>query len=329
MTHPTAAFDRPPRVTFHVTDRCPYACKFCFVPPGRDERELPAEPWIAAAQALGRLWPGTQIVLTGGEPILWEGAFALAAAATEAGARVHFNTTGYGIDPKAAARLAAAGVEAVNVSLDGPAAIHNHLRGHTEAFRRASEALDTLAGAVPAVRRNVVTVIMGANLAALPAWLDELESDPRVEGIYLQAVTNPEGPNGSDRWFADPDIWPAVPTARQAAFDEVIARRRRGGKILNPLRALRMQAAFFAEPRFRLADVCAVGEFGFCVDPRGDVSLCGSQPPAGNIARERLEDILSGPVLAEVRAKMKHCDCGCHRQINCATADEKTIPDGI
>lgn len=312
-----------PRVTFHLTDRCAYSCPFCFVPPIRQSDQLPVGPWSAMAAALAGRWPKVELVFTGGEPLLFPGIFELIDDATSAGATVHFNATGFGLGPLQARELAAAGAQCVNISLDGPPELHNRLRGHPDAYRLASEALDNLAGNAPGVRRNLVTVVMGANLDLLPDLLAQWDEDDRVQGVYLQVITNPEGLEGSDRWLQNRDLWPADATRVAQLFDRLIARRCPTGKLLNPPTALALQARFLADPGYRLEERCRVGEFGFCIDARGDVSLCGRFAPIGNIARDTPEEILESPTWNQVRQQMHECRLGCHRQINCASADDR------
>jgi len=321
MTHPSPP-PHVPRVTFHVTDRCAYNCRFCFVPPVRRVDELTGEPWSTFAVALAARWPGVELVFTGGEPLLFPGVFDVLAAATTVGAWVDFNATGFGLGPHEATLLGEVGVRCVNLSLDGPPELHNRLRGHPDAFRFAMEALDNIAGNAPGVRRNIVAVVMGANVDLLPDLIRTWDEDARIDGIYLQVATNPEGPDGSGRWLADDDLWPADPTRVTRTFDRLLAGARTT-KLLNPPAALAMQARFLTDPHFRLNQPCRVGEFGFCVDARGDVSLCGRFAPVGNIVRDDPAAILASPAWRETRARMLVCEFGCHRQINCASADQR------
>lgn len=320
----------PPRLTFHLTDRCRYRCKFCFVPPTRceppagDLGELPAAVWKKAAADAAELWPGCEIILTGGEPILFPDVFSISEAAARRGAVVHFNSSGADLGLEQARRLAEAGVRHVNLSLDGPPPLHNRLRGSTDAYRLVQEALDNLAGNASTIRRNIITVVMGANLDALPAFLSGLEEDARVDGVYLQLVTNPEGAAGSARWLADPDFFPLDPEIRRGGYARLLDLKQKLRKSLNPAVALELQAQFFLDPDFHLSGSCRVADFGFCIDPRGDLSWCGLYPPAGNIAEMPLADIVHGAAFSRIQQEMRGCRRGCHRLINCAAADADT-----
>ncbi len=350
--------DYPRRVTFHITDRCRYACRFCFVPPIRSAEELPAAVWVRAARELAEARPGVEIVLTGGEPILFDGVFDVIRAASGAGAIVHFNSSGVGVGPDEARLLDEAGARHFNLSLDGPPEIHNCLRGNPEAFRFAMETLDNLAGNAPDIRRNIVCVILGANLELLPEFLRKLEEDDRVQGVYLQLATNPLGPNGGDAWLADPDLRHPDAAVRARVMDEIIAGK--WEKILNPVSALEtMRGLMSAEkmgtdenfrdgkctgngstgkvgtgvifrgekctsPHFSR---CDLPDFGFSIDARGDVSLCGLYPPAGNIARQSIADIMGSGDFGRIEAEMRCCRLACHRRVNCSSAlDEKGEP---
>lgn len=308
------------RVTFHLTDRCRNECKFCFVRPNRDPRELPARIWSDAATALATLFPGVEIVLTGGEPLLFDGVDAIVRAAARAGAIVHFNSSGDGLGPEQARELAQAGVRHVNLSLDGPPPLHDFLRGRPGAYRRANEALDNLVGNAPGVRRNIVTVVMGANLPGLADFADALFADDRVDGVYFQILANPAGVDGGDAWLADPDLFHPDAELRRRLMRHLQERQAQGAKINNPAAALAMQAAVLADPSRVVEGSCPIEEFGFCVDARGDVSLCGLFAPLGNIAREPLATILADERRAPTIRRMRECRRPCHRRVNCASA---------
>lgn len=308
------------RVTFQLTDRCRNECKFCFVPPARDPRDLPAAVWIDAAKALPALHPNVEIVITGGEPLFFEGVFAVVEAAAGAGARVYFNSSGVGLGPREARELARAGARCVNLSLDGPPPLHDFLRGRPGAYRLAQEALDNLAGNAPDIKRNIVTVVMGANLPVLADFVDGLFADERVDGVYFQILANPAGPAGDDAWLADPDLFYPDADLRRRVMQHLLTCKARGAKINNPAAALALQAAVLADPTRATHGPCPIEDFGFCVDARGDVSLCGLFAPLGNIARESMAEILREERRAETVRRMRECRRPCHRRVNCASA---------
>ncbi|MCZ7583588.1 MAG: hypothetical protein M5R36_09805 [Deltaproteobacteria bacterium] len=218
-----------------------------------------------------------------------------------------------------------AGARVVNLSLDGPPPIHNLVRGSRDAYRLAREALDNLAANAPGLPVNIVTVVMGANMALLPAFLDELDADARVNGVYLQIATNPRGPRRSGRLAARSR--PLASGRGRPARRFRRSRRAQRSRREDPEPPTRCAGRRVSgRPGVSDGGICRVYDFGFCIDPRGDVSLCGLFAPAGNIAREDLGAILDGAGFAATSEAMRACELGCHRQINCASALEPTIP---
>jgi heme b synthase len=108
------------------------------------------------------------VILTGGEPLLREDIYDLAAHGTAKGLRLVMAVNGTLLTPAAAAHLKDAGIQRLSISLDGAtAAAHDRLRAVEGAFAGA------LAG-IAACREvglpfQVNTTITKANLAELPA----------------------------------------------------------------------------------------------------------------------------------------------------------------
>src|SRR6185503_12211497 len=133
-----------------VTRRCNLRCDHCFVGWSRGwEADLPLDVALAAIEEGAGLF---QVLhLTGGEPFSYKGIFTLIEAAVQHGyPEVLINTNGTLLTPEVIARLAAHRPKVgLSVSLDGPAEIHDRIRGEGrfEASARAIEAL--LAAGVP------------------------------------------------------------------------------------------------------------------------------------------------------------------------------------
>ena len=113
--------------------------------PWRDT-SLPLELVIRSMGEATRLGIGS-IWLSGGEPFLYPDLQeALRFAAGQEGIRVCVSTNGTLIGPEEAALLKDTGVKA-QVSVDGPEAYHDEVRGVSGAFRRASRGIEHLAAA--------------------------------------------------------------------------------------------------------------------------------------------------------------------------------------
>ncbi|MCU0230653.1 MAG: radical SAM protein, partial [Acidobacteria bacterium] len=148
-------------VTLAVTNRCPFRCWHCYNA-GRSEDDLSLDQLRELARELQRLG-AVRVTLTGGEPLLRDDLEQIVGCFDDRTSLI-VGTTGDGLTPDRARRLADAGLFAVGISLDSDdAAEHDRIRGVDGAFRIA---LDGLAAARAAgLYPYVVTV----------AWRELLE----------------------------------------------------------------------------------------------------------------------------------------------------------
>lgn len=140
----------PPRLVFwETTAACNLRCAHCrrldvLDRPDRDE--LTTDEARAFVRDLAGMGAGV-LVFSGGEPLLRGDLFSLIGEAVAGGISPAVATNGTGVDAAIAARLAAAGVRRVSVSLDGASAeTHEALRG-PGTFAAALEGLRRLKAA--------------------------------------------------------------------------------------------------------------------------------------------------------------------------------------
>jgi radical SAM protein with 4Fe4S-binding SPASM domain len=136
----------PYLVAVNLTRRCNLACAHCYMDAEQRARPAPGE---LSDEALGALFrdigaraPGTILVLTGGEPLMHPGLEGLVEAGVAAGLRMVLGTNGVLLTAEKAARLKAAGLEGMGISLDSvSAASHDSFRGMQGAFARSCAAV--------------------------------------------------------------------------------------------------------------------------------------------------------------------------------------------
>jgi radical SAM protein with 4Fe4S-binding SPASM domain len=138
-----------------------------------------------------------RLQVTGGEPLLREDLFRILHHAVAKKFTVSLASNGFFIDEEKADLITKAGVSLVQISLDGPAEIHNAIRGDSESYYRAVNAIEILK-THPHVQVGVSTTVMPRNLAALSelqAVLVPLKVDFWSLGIVMpsgKAKNNPE-----------------------------------------------------------------------------------------------------------------------------------------
>ena len=132
---------------------CNYRCTFCELPQRFVRRrkegwsEFDTDGWKAVLRGFASLRT-TGVGFTGGEPFLRPDCADLLEHSLSLGMVTHVNTNSHLLDDALVDRLAAMGLDSVNVSLDGAdAATHDRLRGHRGSFARVTDRIAALARA--------------------------------------------------------------------------------------------------------------------------------------------------------------------------------------
>jgi len=171
-----------------LTHRCPLACPYCSNPLALEDRadELDTATWarvFGEAAAMGVL----QVHLSGGEPASRRDLVQIATAAHEAGIYTNLITSSVGIDAARLARLKAAGLDHVQLSLqDVDASSADHIAGYSGGHARK------LAFARAVVEQGfaltVNSVIHRANIARVASFVEVAASlgAGRVEIAHAQ-----------------------------------------------------------------------------------------------------------------------------------------------
>jgi AdoMet-dependent heme synthase len=167
-------------VFWETTRACPLACRHCRA--SAQPRALPGElrrdeghRLIDQVAGFGRPYP--ILILTGGDCLLRPDLFGLIGHARSAGIPVALSpSVSPLLDRRMIGRIAASGVKAVSVSLDGASpATHDRVRGIDGHFDHTIEAVRALVNAGLSVQVN--TTVMGANageMARIAALLESL-----------------------------------------------------------------------------------------------------------------------------------------------------------
>lgn len=166
------ALTAPLKVFFGLTRECDLDCPMCFAK-HRHEYQMPLT--ITVVDRIMEELAGMGVLevrFTGGEPTLFPGFFDLVTRTDERGMNVSINTHGV-YSAQKLRRLADAAVREFNISLDGPALIHDVLRG-AGAFDRTVHTIRVLREAGKSVRIN--TMLFRDNIYYLKKMLILAES---------------------------------------------------------------------------------------------------------------------------------------------------------
>jgi len=162
----------PRLIAWEVTRSCPLACKHCRAAARNRpyEGELSTDEGRRLLDNIARLARPT-IILTGGEPMLRDDIYDLAAHADGLGLPVVMAPCGQMVDEAAARRMKRAGIRCISISIDGASPkSHDAFRGVAGAFRMACRAADAARRARLPFQIN--TTVTRASRDELPAIRD-------------------------------------------------------------------------------------------------------------------------------------------------------------
>jgi heme d1 biosynthesis radical SAM protein NirJ len=174
---------RPPVVIWNLLRRCNLTCKHCYA----TSADSPFRDELDSAEALRVIDDlhdaGVRVlILSGGEPLLREDLFQLAAHARDLGLFVALSSNGTLIDEGNIERIAAARFDYVGISLDGLEAVHDHWRQQAGSFAASLRAVDLCRERD--IRVGLRTTLTRHNYPQLPALL-ALMREHDVHKFYL------------------------------------------------------------------------------------------------------------------------------------------------
>ena len=131
-----------PIVVWNLNNCCNLNCKHCYIKAKdeKQEEELTTQEAKRFIEDLGNMKIPV-LLFSGGEPLLREDVYGLAACADKEGIRPILSTNGTLISRKVAKRLKIAGFKYIGVSLDGLEEVHDDFRDRVGAFQQALSGL--------------------------------------------------------------------------------------------------------------------------------------------------------------------------------------------
>lgn len=303
-------------VVWDFTHMCNIRCKHCYQDA---QRALPDELDTQEAKNLILELAAAGVVViafSGGEPLTRKDFFEIAAYAHDQHMYVALASNGTMITPEVARHLKEAGVEYVEISIDGKDAVHHDaLRGIDGAFERS------VAGIKNCVSEGLYTCI------AITVTRDNYDQVPDILRLaedlgVTRVICFNFIPTGRGVEMADKDI---TPCQREDLLNFLLAQNTPGHKpeVLStapqfariavqmdeaagiPVGHFHLGAEISGKTRI-LADFiggCGAGRLYCSIEPQGDVQPCVFMPVrVGNIRDQRFLDIWhTAPVLKKLR----------------------------
>jgi radical SAM protein with 4Fe4S-binding SPASM domain len=312
-------------VQWHLTERCNLRCRHCYqTGSGGSELDLAqlldlvdevAETLEAWSTTYDIAFSGS-LNVTGGEPLLRADLFEFLEHARSRGLRLYLLSNGTLVSRDVARRLAALGVEGVQVSLEGPEEVHDGIRG-TSSFRRALEGVAELRGAG-------VPVSLNATLSRLNVpYLGDMVGIAKGTGVeriaFSRLVPSGRGAGLLDQMLRPDEVRAAYEALAAVAVEDVFIGT--GDPIAAQLGAACAAPAGGAPAQCTAIGGCAAGVSGLTLLPDGTVHPCRRLPiPLGNLREDSLRELwATSEILQRLRDKTSYRGrCGsCERWSNC------------
>ena len=173
----------PHVIAWNLTRRCNLECVHCYISAGPHETatgggELATAECVRILDQILEVNPAPLIILSGGEPLLRDDLYTLAAHGARGGATVVVGTNGTLLSGERIARLKDAGVRGVAVSVDSlRPSYHDNFRRGKGSLAGTTAALARLRAArLDFIIQSTVTKGNRGELAALVAWAAEQQA---------------------------------------------------------------------------------------------------------------------------------------------------------
>jgi Fe-coproporphyrin III synthase len=316
-----------PVVVLSPHNQCNCRCVMCDIWKIRDAKEItPAllETQLASFRKLGVKW----VVLSGGEPQRNPQVCTLARMLHELGIQVTLLTAGTLLSSEA--ELLATVIDDVIVSLDGPPAVHNRIRGISRGFELLMKGVQDLRRFRPELVVRARCTVQRENHTSLRATV-QAAKDLGLNSVSFLAV------DAFSDAFNHPEGW-TQPNANSVTLDaqqvetlekevedlirEYASDLESGFVVETPekLRRIVRQFRVYLGQALPVAPRCNAPWVSAVVDAEGDVRPCFFHPAFGNIHDRGLEEIVNSPQALQFRAELniaenpicRRCVCSLH-----------------
>ena len=275
-----------------LTYRCNLTCSFCYagcgaagLPEGWSEvRTMSDDEVCRVLDVLARDARCPSVSFTGGEPTVRPALPRFVRHAKELGLKVNLISNGQRLDDHLVGELAAAGLDSVQLSLEGPdAELHDALVGRPGAFARLWAAVERLRER--GIRVHTNTTVSRGNLARIEEIVDEVARRGLARLTMNLVIPCGTARDGGATGVSYTEIGEVVLAARQRAV-------RAGVELIwySPL-----PLCLFNTVAHGLGNRgCAAADGLLHVDPAGDVLPCSSfdhRESLGNLLRQPFEEV--------------------------------------
>lgn len=216
-----------------------------------------------------------------------------------------------------AKKIVESGLGHLSISLDSSRPeVHDSFRGVKGVTQRAVRAVELVKeyrGHKKLPLLSLTSIIMKDNLDDLNdlvSLVKELSLDGNNFQVLMSKYSFGSRPYDS-LWHKKNPLWPNNTQKTSRIIKQLISLKKSGFSINNPVSELERFRLYFADPDCFNHEACLVGLSNFAIDIKGDVRLCFTMPPIGNIKNHSPEEIWKGKEAEKRRIEIKNCKKNC------------------
>ena len=307
----------PPFLILFINSICNMTCEHCFYWKSLNRRDdLSVDELFALSRELGRV---ENLNLSGGEPFIHKEFAEICRHFIRHNQvqQIYVPTNAYFTDKTVKAitgvlQEPTLKLFAAEISLDGMAEYHDRFRGAPHAFEKAMETYDALVELQkrdPRLRIHSISTATSDNMDEIRRLTTYLyERCPAMDHHNLALIRG-------DR--KNPSLQgPKLEAYRELAnyVSRLWARRETGrfGSVVEPM----LQWAKLQTARERRQVIpCRAGVLSGVVYANGDVSVCETLPPLGNLRQKSFRKIWNSPEAQRVRRSIANKECYCTNEV--------------
>ncbi|MBM3245589.1 MAG: radical SAM protein, partial [Candidatus Omnitrophica bacterium] len=246
----------PKRLILMINKKCNLQCSFCDIPKAKDrEVDLDKSAAYKAIDAASRMGL-TDLIITGGEPLLHPGLFEITEYAKSRNLKVTLTSNGILIRQNIE-RIIKAKFAYISISIDGNEPTHDNLRNKIGAYREAAEAIILLKK--HGVDTFINFVITNKNISQLEEVYRHFQKQG-VTVIFFPVINKPE--------------LSSLSREQKSAFLKFIkALRSEGGLSKQEYDYLKDSVLLYLEGK-KVNTRCLGLNFEFAINNKGDISPC-------------------------------------------------------
>ncbi len=322
-----SSFGQPELFYLKISDQCNFQCQHCDIWKSKKQNNLDIESWKKIISNLKTVRPNFNVVLSGGEPLLYPQFWQLIDLLKKNNIEATLNTNAFLITRDIAKKIVSSNINKVEISLYTlKAETHDNLRQTPKAFYRAMKAIEHLQNFNQSIKNKteilIAYLINRHNLTETVDFIKHFSSKNifvSLQSLDTNIQTLDQGTlfQNEAQYLTDTQLWGFDEDQVNRLFDQLITLKKQGFKIHNRASQLELMRQYYLGNFSQIKkQPCYCGQKNLIVSATGDLFFCFKGPRIGNIIEQSGKALLRQSGTKEILQQIKKCSKLC-RIMNC------------